>query len=136
MRKEILALLGDAQKDGGLAIVFITHDLAVVRAISHRVLVMYMGRLVELADCASLYSRAQHPYTKALLDAVPTPDPAAAGGTVSLSGEVPSILSPPSGCAFHPRCRFAKDICRAELPLPRIVNGSIVACHRAEEISL
>ncbi len=136
VRKQILSLLGDAQKDGGLAIVFITHDLAVVRAISHRVLVMYMGRLVELADCALLYSRAQHPYTRALLDAVPTPDPAAAGGTVSLSGEAPSILSPPSGCAFHPRCRFAKDICRAELPLPRSVNGRIVACHRAEQISL
>ncbi|MCH7820486.1 MAG: ABC transporter ATP-binding protein [Proteobacteria bacterium] len=135
VRKQILALLRDAQKDSGLAIVFITHDLAVVRAISHRVLVMYMGRLVELADCAALYSRAQHPYTKALLDAVPVPDPAAAGGTVSLSGEVSSILSPPSGCAFHPRCRFAKDICRAELPLPRIVNGTMVACHRAEEIN-
>jgi len=134
VRQQILTLLRDAQRDSGLAIVFITHDLAVVRAISHRVLVMYLGRLVEFADCASLFSRARHPYTQALLEAVPVPDPAAPGGKASLSGEVPSILSPPPGCAFHPRCRYAAPICTNELPGARDLDGVTVACHLAEEI--
>ena len=134
VREQILALLADAQSESGLSIVFITHDLAVVRAISHRVLVMYMGRLVELADSASLFTRARHPYTKALLDAVPVPDPAAAGGRAMLSGEVPSMLAPPPGCAFHPRCPHAVAICTNQLPEAREIDGVIVACHLAEEI--
>jgi oligopeptide/dipeptide ABC transporter ATP-binding protein len=122
------------QRESGLAILFITHDLAVVRAISHRVLVMYLGRLVELADSEALFTRARHPYTQALLRAVPVPDPTAAGGYASLAGEVPSMLSPPAGCAFHPRCAHAKDICTTTRPSVRELDGITVACHRADEL--
>ena len=134
VRKQILELLREVQQESGLSILFITHDLAVVRAISHRVLVMYMGRLVELSDCESLFTRARHPYTQALLEAVPVPDPRAAGGYASLSGEVPSILTPPSGCSFHPRCAHAKNMCRTTRPSVRDLDGVTVACHRAEEL--
>ncbi len=134
VRKQILELLLRAQSESGLSILFIAHDLAVVRSISHRVLVMYMGRLVELADCASLFTHARHPYTKALLEAVPVPDPTAAGGYASLAGEVPSILTPPSGCAFHPRCPHAKEICTTTRPSVRELDGVTVACHFAEDI--
>ena len=134
VRKQILELLLRAQSESGLSILFIAHDLAVVRSISHRVLVMYMGRLVELADSASLFTRARHPYTKALLEAVPVPDPTAAGGYASLAGEVPSILTPPSGCAFHPRCPHAKEICTTTRPSVRELDGVTVACHLAENI--
>ncbi|MEE8427701.1 MAG: ABC transporter ATP-binding protein [Woeseiaceae bacterium] len=134
VRKQILELLLRAQSESGLSILFISHDLAVVRSISHRVLVMYMGRLVELADSASLFTRARHPYTKALLEAVPVPDPTAAGGYASLAGEVPSILTPPSGCAFHPRCPHAKEICTTTRPSVRELDGVTVACHLAESI--
>ena len=134
VRKQILEVLSQAQSESGLSILFIAHDLAVVRSISHRVLVMYMGRLVELADSASLFTRARHPYTKALLEAVPIPDPTAAGGYATLAGEVPSIMNPPSGCAFHPRCPHAKDICKTTRPSVRDLDGVTVACHRAEDI--
>ena len=134
VRKQILELLQQVQRESGLAILFITHDLAVVRAISHRVLVMYLGRLVELASSAALFSRARHPYTQALLQAVPVPDPTAAGGYASLAGEVPSILLPPAGCAFHPRCVHAKQICTTTRPSARALDGVTVACHRAEEL--
>lgn len=134
VREQILRLLRDIQVESGLSIIFITHDLSVVRAISHRVLVMYMGALAELADNAALFAKPRHPYTRALLDAVPVPDPEHAGGTATLDGEVPSVLTPPSGCAFHPRCPHARAICSAETPQPRDVDGSTVACHFAEEL--
>jgi len=134
VREQILALLREIQVESGLAIVFISHDLSVVRAISHRVLVMYLGTLVELADNAALFANARHPYTRALLEAVPVPDPEHAGGKATLAGEVPSILSPPSGCAFHPRCPHARDICTTEPPKQRTLNGTTVACHLAEDI--
>jgi oligopeptide/dipeptide ABC transporter ATP-binding protein len=134
VREQILKLLRDAQLTNGLSIIFITHDLSVVRAISHRVLVMYMGALVELADNAALFTHARHPYTRALLEAVPRPDPTDPRGKVSLSGEIPSILAPPSGCTFHPRCPHAREICTTDVPQQRTVNGTIVACHRAEEL--
>jgi len=134
VRQQILALLRDVQDQSGLAIIFITHDLAVVRAISHRVLVMYMGRLVELADNETLFARTRHPYTRALIEAVPKPDPTAAAGNAPLRGEVPSILTPPSGCTFHPRCTYARDICSEEVPRARLLDTTMVACHRAEEI--
>ncbi|MDA1064011.1 MAG: ABC transporter ATP-binding protein [Proteobacteria bacterium] len=134
VRKQILELLRDVQRETGLAILFITHDLAVVRAISHRVLVMYLGRLVELAASEALFTRARHPYTQALLRAVPVPDPTAAGGYASLSGEPPSIISPPGGCAFHPRCVHAKNICTTTRPSTRVVDDVTVACHRADEL--
>ena len=134
VRKQILALLRDVQEQTGLSIIFITHDLAVVREVSHRVLVMYLGRLVELAASRALFERPRHPYTHALLAAVPLPDPEKPGGEATLAGEVPSVLTPPPGCAFHPRCPHAQAICTNELPLPRQVDGVAVACHRAEEI--
>ena len=136
VREQILRLLREQQQASGLSILFISHDLGVVRAISHRVLVMYLGRLVELADNESLFGRPQHPYTRALIDAVPVPDPEVARVTALLAGEVPSILTPPTGCAFHPRCAYSVDRCVRELPQPREVGATIVACHRAEELDL
>jgi peptide/nickel transport system ATP-binding protein len=136
VQQQILDLLRREQRETGLAIVFISHDLAVVRSISHRVMVLYLGRLVELSDGAELFARPRHPYTRALLDAVPVPDPVAPGGRLSVSGETPSIIRPPPGCAFHPRCRYAIDRCRSEVPEARSVNGSRVACHRTEELEL
>ena len=134
VREQILGLLREVQIDSGLSIVFITHDLSVVRAISHRVLVMYLGALVELADNAALFGKPRHPYTMALLEAVPVPDPEHAGGRATLAGEVPSALTPPSGCAFHPRCKHARDICKTEPPKPRSLGATTVACHLAEEL--
>jgi oligopeptide/dipeptide ABC transporter ATP-binding protein len=133
-RQQVLDLLRQVQGDSGLALIFISHDLAVVRSISHRVLVMYLGAVVELADNASLFRNPRHPYTRALLAAVPVPDPASPGGRAEIGGEAASALDPPSGCAFHPRCPHARDICRAERPLPRPFGGALVACHLAEEL--
>jgi peptide/nickel transport system ATP-binding protein len=134
VRRQILALLRKEQEQTGLSIIFISHDLAVVRSISHRVLVLYLGRLVELADGEALFERPQHPYTRVLLDAVPVPDPLAPGGRLSVKGEMPSILEPPAGCAFHPRCRYADARCKTELPKPRQIAGTEVACHHAGEL--
>lgn len=136
VREQILLLLRQIQEANGLSILFISHDLGVVRAIGHRVLVMYLGRLVELSDNAALFERPQHPYTKALIDAVPVADPDSARKTGSLTGEVPSILTPPSGCAFHPRCAYVISRCSETLPETRVVAGTTVACHRAAELSL
>jgi peptide/nickel transport system ATP-binding protein len=134
VRKQILGVLRQAQEDSGLSIIFITHDLSVVRAISHRVLVMYMGAVVELADNAALFKHARHPYTRALLNAVPVPDPLNAGGRASLAGEAPSVLAPSQGCAFHPRCRYAQEQCSRDMPSLRELDGTAVRCFRAEEI--
>lgn len=136
VREQILGLLRRIQETSGLSILFISHDLGVVREISHRVMVMYLGRLAELASNASLFERPQHPYTRALIDAVPVPDPAKQRRTAALPGEVPSILTPPSGCAFHPRCAYAIDRCARELPRARVIGNVTVACHRAEELNL
>lgn len=136
VREQVLALLRKVQIDTGLSILFITHDLAVVRAISHRVLVMYMGRMVEFADNAALFSRPRHPYTRALIDAVPVPDPVAPSRKAPLMGEVPSVLHPPPGCVFHPRCEYAEDICRISRPTAHDVNGVRAVCHRAEDLDL
>lgn len=135
VRKQILEMLLQEQRESGLSLLFITHDLAVARTISHRVLVMYLGRLVELAASETLFTRAHHPYTAALLKAVPVPDPTAAGGYASLTGEVPSILQPPPGCAFHPRCTHSKEVCTTTRPMPRPFDGATVACHRVEELA-
>ena len=136
VREQILCLLRQIQEASGLSMLFISHDLGVVRAIGHRVLVMYLGRLVELSGNTELFERPQHPYTKALIDAVPVPDPDRQRPTLALSGEVPSILSPPSGCAFHPRCAYAISRCENTLPEKRELAGVTVACHRAEELDL
>ena len=135
VRRQILRLLREAQEESGLAIIFITHDLAVVRAVSHRVLVMYLGRLIEMANNESLFGRPRHPYTRALLDAVPVPDPDNAGGRTAVTGEVPSALLPPKGCTFHPRCPHAEAVCREQRPEATDLDGSLVSCHRATELA-
>jgi peptide/nickel transport system ATP-binding protein len=136
VRRQILELLRREQETTGLAIIFISHDLAVVHSISHRVMVLYLGRLVEMADSAAVFGQPRHPYTRALLDAVPVPDPVAPGGKLSLGGEMPSIITPPAGCVFHPRCRYAESRCRVAVPQVRDLDDTRVACHRAEELSL
>ena len=136
VQREILDLLLKEQSRSGLTVIFITHDLAVVRQISHRILVMYMGKLCEIAANDELFSRPRHPYSKALINAVPVPDPNARRVDVPLAGETASILDPPSGCAFHPRCQHAIAICSEEMPEPAPCRGSIVACHRAAELDL
>ncbi len=134
-RGRILDLFGEIQKNSGLAIIFITHDLAVARQISHRVLVLYLGRALEYGSCKSLFTNPLHPYTQALLDAVPKPDPDAPGGRASIGGEVPSLRAVPTGCVFHPRCAQATGRCSAETPILRTIAGVNVACHYASAVS-
>ena len=132
VRKQVLELLGGEQRETGLSIVFISHDLAVVRAISHRVLVMYMGHLVEIADSAAIFGAPRHPYTQALLKSIPVPDPVVPPRQAALRGEVSSLLDPPPGCVFHPRCPMAEAGCKDRPPALRRVGSSRVACHLAE----
>lgn len=134
VRERVLELLRVAQRESGLAIVFITHDLAVARSISHRVAVMYLGEIVEQATTETLFGRPQHPYTRALLSAIPVPDPTNPGGKASVMGEIPSALTPPSGCAFHPRCPHVQGRCRSEAPDAREISGSRVRCHFAGDL--
>jgi oligopeptide/dipeptide ABC transporter ATP-binding protein len=130
VQAQVINLLADLQADFGVAYLFIAHDLAVVEHISHRVAVMYLGRIVELADRAALFANPQHPYTQALLSAVPVPDPGAKPQRLILQGEVPSPMKPPSGCHFHTRCPYAEARCRTEVPLLREINpGHFAACH-------
>jgi oligopeptide/dipeptide ABC transporter ATP-binding protein len=129
VREQVLNVLRDVQADTGLSIIFISHDLAVVRSISHRVLVMYLGRLVEMADSQSLFAAPRHPYTRALLDSVPVPDPVAVPKRAPLRGEVPSPVNPPTGCVFHPRCPKADARCASNAPPLRDFEGVRVACH-------
>jgi oligopeptide transport system ATP-binding protein len=134
IQAQIINLLEDLRRDLGLTYLFVAHDLSVVRHISDRVAVMYLGRVVELADRQTLYEAPRHPYTKALLSAVPIPDPEveARREHVVLAGEVPSPLSPPTGCAFHPRCPIAVEECQRTRPLLRDLGpGHQAACHLA-----
>jgi len=134
IQAQIVNLLEDLQKTLGLTYLFIAHDLSVVRHISDRVVVMYLGKIVEVADRRSLYEEPLHPYTRALLSAVPIPDPKleARRERTVLRGEVPSALNPPSGCVFHPRCPIAVERCSAEIPpLREIRPGHWAACHLA-----
>jgi oligopeptide/dipeptide ABC transporter ATP-binding protein len=136
VREQVLDLLRDIQRESKLSIIFISHDLAVVRSMSHRVAVMYLGRLIEAADTNNLFTAPRHPYTRALLDASPVPDPLVAPLAAPLKGEIPSSLAPPPGCVFHPRCLHAEPVCTQERPLLRAVGNSRTACHRAAEIDL
>jgi oligopeptide/dipeptide ABC transporter ATP-binding protein len=129
LQAQVVNLLQDLQEAFGLSYLFIAHDLAVVRNISHRVAVMYAGAIVEIAPREVLYAAPKHPYTQTLLDAVPRPDPRHRIAT-SVRGELPSLLSPPSGCMFHTRCPHAFDRCRHESPSPQpVASGHAVACH-------
>jgi peptide/nickel transport system ATP-binding protein/oligopeptide transport system ATP-binding protein len=130
IQAQVINLLSDLQKAHGLSYLFIAHDLAVVEHISHRVAVMYLGRIVEIADKITLFQHPLHPYTEALLAAVPVPDPKLKRARKLLEGDVPSPLNPPSGCAFHTRCPLAEARCRSETPLLRQAgNDHLVACH-------
>ena len=133
IQAQILNLLMELQDELGLAYLFVAHDLAVVEHISHRVAVMYLGRIVELADTASIFARPQHPYTSALLSAVPVPDPRVERKRVILSGDVPSPVDPPPGCRFHTRCPYAFDRCRVEVPVMKeVAPAHFAACHLRE----
>jgi peptide/nickel transport system ATP-binding protein len=129
VQAQIVNLLQDLQEEMGLTYVFIAHDLRVVEHISHRVAIMYLGRIVELAESVELYRNPRHPYTRALLSAVPTPDPTTKRERMVLPGEPPSPIHPPPGCPFHPRCAYAEERCRREEP--KLVGRSDhqVACH-------
>lgn len=134
VRRGVLELLAEEQRRTALAIIFISHDLGVVRQICHRILVMYMGHAVELADSDVLFSAPRHPYTRALIDAIPVADPGAAVPDPPVLGEAPSLLDPPPGCCFHPRCSFADKRCTAAPPALERIGRSEVACVRAAEI--
>lgn len=132
IQAQIINLLTDLQKTLSLTYLFIAHDLAVVRHISNRVAVMYLGKIVELSDTQDLYQNALHPYSQALLSAVPSPDPESKKQRIVLSGEVPSPSNPPEGCSFHPRCPLAKQECREMRPeLREIKKDHFVSCHLA-----
>jgi peptide/nickel transport system ATP-binding protein len=137
IQAQVINLLQDLQKEFGLTYVFIAHDLSVVEHISNRVAVMYLGRIVELAGVDSLFETPQHPYTEALLSAVPRTDPDHKSSRIILTGDVPSPANPPTGCHFHPRCRYAQARCVEEEPkLREITNSHFAACHFSEELDL
>ncbi len=139
IQAQVLNLLEELQDEYGLTYLFISHDLGVVRHISDRIIVMYLGKIVEIADKTSLFENPQHPYTKALLSAIPVPDPDAVKNRIVLKGDVPSPIDPPAGCRFHTRCPFATDKCRTEEPLLRTTSAMKgeheAACHYIEEIA-
>jgi oligopeptide transport system ATP-binding protein len=139
IQAQIINLLKDLQRKLSLSLIFIAHDLAVVRHISDRVLVMYLGRAVEVANASRIYDRPRHPYTSALVKSVPIPDPSLnlRDRDTGLVGDMPSPLNPPAGCVFHTRCPYAVKRCTLEVPpLRRLPEGDWVACHRAEELDL
>jgi oligopeptide/dipeptide ABC transporter ATP-binding protein len=140
IRSQILNLLRDLQQRLGLAYIFVSHDLAVVKHIADRVAVMNLGTIVETADTAALFASPRHPYSRALLSAIPVPKPQAKRERVILQGEMPSALNPPAGCRFHTRCPFVIERCRTEVP-KLIADGTghalpnhKVACHRVAEL--
>ena len=136
VQAQVINLLMDLQRELNLAYLFISHDLAVVEHISHRIAVMYLGKIVELTDKRSLFEAPQHPYTEALLSAVPVPDPTQKRDRISLRGDVPSPMNPPPGCTFHTRCPYVEDICRVEVPpLQEVRPSHYAACHLREAIS-
>ncbi|HYI05478.1 MAG TPA: oligopeptide/dipeptide ABC transporter ATP-binding protein, partial [Reyranella sp.] len=130
IQAQVINLLQDLQRERQLSYLFISHNLAVVEHISHYIAVMYLGRIVEYADTRSIFTRPQHPYTEALLSAVPVPDPAIRRKKMVLQGDVPSPVRPPPGCHFHTRCPYAVERCRVESPpLREIAPGHQVSCH-------
>jgi oligopeptide/dipeptide ABC transporter ATP-binding protein len=136
VRAQLLNLFTDLQKELGLTYVFVSHDLSIVECISHRVAIMYLGKLVEQAETQEIFHNPLHPYSKALIASTPTPDPTKRRERVPLTGEVPSPVNPPVGCRFHPRCPIAMDICRKDSPgLLDTGNGHYVACFAVNSTS-
>jgi peptide/nickel transport system ATP-binding protein len=137
VQAQIVNLLLELQDELGLAYLFVAHDLSVVKHVSDRVAVMYVGKIVEVAPTADLFAQPRHPYTEALLSAVPKPDPRLRSQRIILDGDVADPANPPSGCYFHPRCRYAVDRCKTESPkLEPIAPNHLVSCHRAAELTL
>ncbi len=137
IQAQTLNLLQDLQQDFNLSYIFVAHDLSVVQHISDRVAVMYVGKIAEIADAEELYSHPLHPYTEALLSAVPKADPLYKSDRIVMQGDVADPSNPPSGCYFHPRCRYAQEICKQKTPEFRELKPDhFVACHRAEELTL
>ncbi|MBI5304451.1 MAG: ATP-binding cassette domain-containing protein [Chloroflexi bacterium] len=137
IQAQILNLLQDIRSELNLSFLFIAHSLNVIRHVSHRVAVMYVGKIVEMADVVELFTNPRHPYTESLLSAIPKPDPDLRMKRIILQGEVANPANPPSGCYFHPRCRYAKDICKQQAPVwEELSPGHFVACHRAKELEL
>lgn len=133
VRAQVLNLMREINRDRGVAYLFISHDLSVVKHVSNRIAVMYLGNLVELADCDALYRNPKHPYTQALLSSIPIPDPDVKIDRIPLEGDIPSPMNPPSGCRFHTRCRYATERCKTERPEFRYdAEGHGVACHMCE----
>jgi peptide/nickel transport system ATP-binding protein len=133
VKAKIINLLHDLQRELGLALLFISHDLAVVEHLTHRVAVMYLGKIVETGSKRQIFAASRHPYTQALLSSVPIPEPGAARARIILKGDVPSPVNPPKGCRFHTRCPHAFDRCRAEEPVLRQLEpGHLAACHLNE----
>ncbi len=138
IQAQVINMFGELQEEMGLTYLFIAHDLLVVRHISDRIAVMYLGKMVELADATEIYDKPLHPYTKSLISAVPIPDPkiARASKRIALQGDIPSPLNAPSGCPFRTRCPYAKDICAGSAPeFKEVSKGHFVACHRTAEIN-
>ena len=137
VQAQIVNLMLELQDRLGIAYLFVAHDLSVVKHVSHRVAVMYVGKIVEIAPTEALFATPRHPYTEALLSAVPVPDPRLRARRIVLEGDVADPSDPPPGCAFHPRCRYATEQCRQEVPeLQEIAPGHAVRCLRARELTL
>jgi peptide/nickel transport system ATP-binding protein len=137
IQAQVLNLLQDLQRDLSLTYLFISHDLSVIKHIGDRVAVMYLGKIMELANTENLFSEPKHPYTEALISAVQVPDPEYKAKQILLRGDVPNLLKLPTGCCFHPRCVYAKDVCKNEYPEYRKINNEhFVACHLADNLSL
>ena len=138
IQAQVINMFDELQDELGLTYLFIAHDLLVVRHISDRIAVMYLGKMVELADAAEIYDHPMHPYSKSLLSAVPVPDPKAARANkrIVLTGDIPSPLNAPSGCPFRTRCQYAGEQCAAEMPeFKEVSKGHFVACHKTAEVN-